>query len=272
MKIFANFTETTQSAAYITIYVFALVFQTSMIAQPESAYMSPPQVQAMLQQQQQALTLNQGQSHYAMANQGQGHYASLQGHQPGKVNSQGQYAPLTPAKPNASAMGHLGHNGGHGGYNNTPQHGGQGGGYPPQQNMVAKFNISDSDEDDPNWPPPPPPEHMSISGVETGSSSTDPPRGAPVRRSGSVANSHASIIQTLNAKFASRQNSAPGEIGLPLDTSQPPRPPSAGSDDITPTAENQGNLSGDSGLLTQIQRGVKLRKTVSYDRSAPKFS
>ncbi len=240
-----------------------------MIAQPESAYMSPPQVQAMLQQQQQALTSNQGQGHYATSNQG--HYASLQGQQGGKMNSQGQYAPLTPAKPTSLAMGHAGHAGSQG-VNNTPQQ--QGG-----KNMVAKFNISDSDEDDPNWPPPPPPEHMSISGVETGSSSTDPPRGGapsgshqPVRRSGSVANSHASIIQTLNAKFASRQNSAPGEIGLPLDTTQPPRPPSAGSDDITPTAENQGNLSGDSGLLTQIQRGVKLRKTVSYDRSAPKFS
>lgn len=127
----------------------------------------------------------------------------------------------------------------------------------------------DSDEDDPNWPPPPPPEFVAVDGAETGASSTDSPAAVthqhqPGHR-GSIQDSHASIIQSLNLKFASRQQTH--NTSLPLEPSSP-RPNSQSSDDITPTAENQAEL----GMLNQIQRGVKLRKTISNDRSAPKLT
>ena len=138
----------------------------------------------------------------------------------------------------------------------------------PQNAAGTKFMIGnpDSDEDDPNWPPPPPPEfeQMVIDGAETGSSSTDGPYVQGQHR-GSIQDSHASIIQSLNAKFASRTPTH--NTSLPLEPN-PPRPNSQSSDDITPTAENQA----EGGMLNQIQRGVKLRKTVSNDRSAPKLT
>ena len=133
-----------------------------------------------------------------------------------------------------------------------------------------KFKIGnpDSDEDDPNWPPPPPPEYMVVDGAETGSSSSDRSSSAEgSQHRGSIQDSHASIIQCLNEKFAARQPTH--NTTLPLDTSSSPaRPNSQSSDDITPTAENQS----DGNMLNQIQRGVKLRKTISNDRSAPKFT
>ena len=135
----------------------------------------------------------------------------------------------------------------------------------------------DSDEDDPNWPPPPPPEYMTtVDGVVTGSSSTDRSSSADGdnnERRGSVQESHASIIQSLNQKFAARQHTH--NTSLPLEASSGfnngsslPRPSSQSSDDITPTAENQS----DGSMLNQIQHGVRLRKTASNDRSAPKFT
>ena len=139
---------------------------------------------------------------------------------------------------------------------------------------TTKFMIGnpDSDDDDPNWPPPPPPEYMTVDGVETGSSSTDGPiaGGQQQPQRGSVQESHASIIQSLNAKFAARQQTHKTSLPLehPVSSGSSPRPNSQSSDDITPTAENQAEV----GMLNQIQRGVKLRKTVSNDRSAPKLT
>ena len=139
---------------------------------------------------------------------------------------------------------------------------------------TTKFMIGnpDSDDDDPNWPPPPPPEYMTVDGVETGSSSTDGPiaGGQQQPHRGSVQESHASIIQSLNAKFAARQQTHNTSLPLehPVSSGSSPRPNSQSSDDITPTAENQAEV----GMLNQIQRGVKLRKTVSNDRSAPKLT
>ena len=139
---------------------------------------------------------------------------------------------------------------------------------------TTKFMIGnpDSDDDDPNWPPPPPPEYMTVDGVETGSSSTDGPIafGQQQPHRGSVQESHASIIQSLNAKFAARQQTHNTSLPLehPVSSGSSPRPNSQSSDDITPTAENQAEV----GMLNQIQRGVKLRKTVSNDRSAPKLT
>ncbi len=158
--------------------------------------------------------------------------------------------------------------------NTTPQHGVGG------KQAGAHFRIGnpDSDEDDPNWPPPPPPEYMTLEDAVTGSSSTDKTDSAlngqrQQQHRGSVQDSHASIIQSLNQKFAVRQQSQPHHASLPLEStttskSGSSRPDSQSSDDITPTAENQS----DGSMLNQIQRGVKLRKTVSNDRSAPKFT
>ena len=130
----------------------------------------------------------------------QGQYASLQHHVIQQAPPPSQYMQL-PLVNNTSSSG------------NGPTAGGA---------TTARFMIGnpDSDEDDPNWPPPPPPEYMTVDGAETGASSTDPAHAhGPEQHRGSVQESHASIIQSLNAKVR-----CPSTDSQHVTTARAPRP------------------------------------------------
>ena len=99
------------------------------------------------------------------------------------------------------------------------------------------------------------------------------------RKMGSVVETHAGIIANLNAKFAATGGpNSPPILGKP-----PAKPPSvaptspqpqmshsqSSESDTTPTADNP---PPGPGMLSQIQRGMSLRRTVTNDRSAPKLN
>ena len=102
------------------------------------------------------------------------------------------------------------------------------------------------------------------------------------KKMGSVADTHANIIANLNAKFAS--GTGPTPSSPPVVLGKPPLSPGipqaansqqqkmshsqSSESDTTPTADNPPS----SGMLSQIQRGMTLRRTLTNDRSAPKFN
>ena len=74
----------------------------------------------------------------------------------------------------------------------------------------------------------------------------------------SIAATHSNIMQSLNAKLAAKRSSVPLPTSPSLD--------SQSSEDITPTEQPVDSL------MTQIRRGVPLRKTQTRDRSQPRIS
>ena len=96
-----------------------------------------------------------------------------------------------------------------------------------------------------------------------------------------IVGSHASLIQSLHQQLAVKVP-PPNNLSQELDMHVPPsgddttpeQPDpskdsfeSYSSDDITPTGDPPQDT-----LMTQIRRGVSLRRTISYDRSAPRFT
>jgi hypothetical protein len=82
-------------------------------------------------------------------------------------------------------------------------------------------------------------------------------------------NSHASIIQSLAAKFAALNRTDSTE-DLPLPP--PPEELAALSHPPPPTQPPPGVAGGPINFLTQIKLGVQLRRVQSNDRSAPRIS
>ncbi|CAH1779343.1 unnamed protein product [Owenia fusiformis] len=87
---------------------------------------------------------------------------------------------------------------------------------------------------------------------------------------GNVTNGRENVIQSLNAEFAAKQK-------LQTTNSKPPPGPSKKQSPVANNIDNQTVLNNDlsvnegsGGFLGQIQRGVKLRRTISNDRSSPR--
>lgn len=119
---------------------------------------------------------------------------------------------------------------------------------PPPPNKLTPDLSSD------DLPLPPPPDELlenARNGIES----------LPPKSRGSVSESHATIMHTLNEKFSSPPSVAVGGMASPR---------SIEMEDITPTGE--GPLGTGDSFIQQITRGVRLRKTISNDRSGPRFS
>ena len=143
--------------------------------------------------------------------------------------------------------------------------------------IVMGQPLGGSDGEEGAWPPLPP-DHL-IGAQEADSVSCSSASSSSTRLSiGSITDSHANIIHSLNTKFASgAMHPAPPPGAqmwypdyLPLSGSvcsqTHERALSQSSDDVTPTAETPSE-----NFLLQIHRGVSLRRTQSNDRSAPKL-
>nr|XP_057932739.1 protein MTSS 2-like isoform X3 [Doryrhamphus excisus] len=82
-----------------------------------------------------------------------------------------------------------------------------------------------------------------------------------------AANRH-SLVEKIGELVASAHALGEGQFPFPA-LPDDPAPASAGFDDAATGAEGAEDSSGD--MLTTIRRGVRLRKTVSNDRSAPRI-
>ncbi len=150
----------------------------------------------------------------------------------------------------------------------------------PTQDMEDAVSIHtqmtelDNVQDDLELPPPPP---ELLNPVVDEVRLPQQPTLERINSIGSIQNSHAQIIECLNVKFSQQPPStAPchrptdfgGEAGAIGEGYSERRFSSHSSDDATPTADSPNTGS----FLYQITRGVSLKKTVSNDRSAPKFT